>query len=457
MEKPVLRVNNLGKRFKLYHQSQDRLVEWLTLGAKRKHTDFWAVRNIQFELQRGDFLGILGHNGAGKSTLLKMLSGVLTPSEGSFEVNGRMLSLLELGTGTNESLTGRENTTNRAKIFGFSQQEVDDHISEIKEFSELGEFFEYPVSTYSSGMRARLNFSTFAFLDCDILVLDEVLAVGDIFFKQKCYQRMDELLKNDTTIILVTHSVQYVNSFCNKALVIDSGEQVYMGEKEEGVRMYGRLRHKQLRTLDTTTQKKPELADHKEKVQEKLADDNWQGKEMEWPPLEQFPEILPIRRRNLVLEQFLLQNEEGVMTTVINQGEMVTLYYTFRVVNEPVEGKIAAGVMIFDNLNRVVHGRDNYQANPHMHLPERLEPGSFVRFKQKVKMDIKEGMYIARLRALQVKEDEGLRETIFPSEQVMSFEVILPQKNALFTRFEGMADLAGSSVVQWKHGDDGDH
>jgi lipopolysaccharide transport system ATP-binding protein len=451
MSEPILTVDNLGKRFKLYHRKQDRIVEWLTLGKRQTHQDFWAVRNINFELQRGDFLGVLGHNGAGKSTLLKMLSGVLVPSEGDFHINGRLLSLLELGTGTNPALSGRENIYNRAKIYGFDPVEVDDRIEQIKDFSELGDFFEYPVSTYSSGMRSRLNFSAFAFLDCDLLILDEVLAVGDIFFKQKCYNRMDELIRANTTIILVTHSVQYVNNFCNKTLVINAGEQAYWGEKEEGVRLYGRMRHKSLRTL--TPQSLPDEAkqkQHIERVQRKLVQNNWQGETIDWPDPDLFPTIAPIRKRNLVLEQFLMLNEGGEPTTVFEQGETATIYYTFQVVREAIEGKPAGSLLLFDSLNNLIHAKDNYQHDAGKELPLTLEPGSFIRFKQQITMNLQAKQYILKVRVLQIREEDDAREVIFSAEQASTFDVIVPIKNVLFAPFEGFVDLPGSSQVQWK-------
>lgn len=452
MNEPILTVKNLGKCFKLYHRKQDRLKEWFSLGRKQAHQDFWAIRNINFELQEGDFFGILGHNGAGKSTLLKMLAGVLIPSEGKFSARGRMLALLELGIGTNPALTGRQNTYNRAKIFGIESAEVDDRINQIMDFSELGEFFDYPVSTYSSGMRARLNFSTFAFLDSDILILDEVLAVGDIVFKQKCYNRMDELIKKNTTIILVTHSVQYVNNFCNKVLVLDNGEQAYCGEKDEGVRVYGRLRHKSLRTLNKK-EIKPDSKQAKrlERVHAKLEDDHWSGDEIEWPDLDIFPTIKPIRKNNLVLDQFLLVNKKGIETTLFAQGDVATVYFTFRVVNEPLHGVPTAGILIFDNLNRLVHAKDNYQINPDQELPEDLQPGSLIRFKQQVELNLKAAKYVMRVRALQVRtRGEQVREVVFTAGPPTSFDVIVPRKNALFASFEGLTDLPGSTSVQWK-------
>ncbi len=296
-------------------------------------------------------------------------------------------------------------------------------------------------------MKARLNFSTFAFLDCDLLILDEVLAVGDIVFKQKCYNRMDELIRKDTTIILVTHSVQYVNNFCNKVLVLNNGKQEFCGEKGEGVRVYGRLRHKKLRTIDT--KKLPDKTS-KEEILTKLADNSWQGETIDWPDISMFPIIQPIRRNNIILEQFLMLNREGIETTLFEQGEEVIIFYTFRVVDEPVEGIPVGSVLILDNLNNLVHSKDNYQLDQNKDLPETLPPGSFVRFKQKITVNMKAMKYVLRVRMLQIRAEEQAREVIFPAGPPITFDVVVPSKNILFGSFEGMADMPGSSEVQWK-------
>ena len=219
----VLRVENLGKTFKFYPSQTGRIKEWLAFGKRSYHQNFQALTDVSFEVRRGEFLGVIGPNGAGKSTLLKIITGVLEQTGGSYSTRGKVLSLLELSGGMDDDLTGRENVIRSAQLLGFPDNYARDRMDEIAEFAELGDFFDRPLISYSSGMRIRLAFSLFAFMDCDILILDEVLAVGDIFFKQKCYARLEELIARETAVILVTHSTGVVRRYCKEVIVLNKG------------------------------------------------------------------------------------------------------------------------------------------------------------------------------------------------------------------------------------------
>lgn len=185
--------------------------------------EFWAVKDVSFELRRGDALGLIGHNGAGKSTLLKMLNGLIKPDEGSIEMRGRIAALIELGAGFNPVLTGRENIYNNGVMLGFTKSEIDNKIDEIIAFSELDDFIDTPVKSYSSGMKVRLGFSVAAQLEPDVLILDEVLAVGDVGFKGKSLKVIGEMI-NNAAVILVSHSMPVINRYCNKGILLDKGK-----------------------------------------------------------------------------------------------------------------------------------------------------------------------------------------------------------------------------------------
>src|SRR5262245_32715419 len=234
----VVQVNNLGKRFKIYKKPWDRAREWLRNGSRSYHTDFWALKDISFELRRGEALGIIGQNGAGKSTLLKILNGAMYATEGNFRINGRVLSMLELGTGFNLELTGRQNIYNSAHLLGFAENYVVERMNDIESFADIGDFFDRPIKMYSSGMNARLAFSMFAFLDCDLLVIDEVLSVGDTFFTQKCYERLDQLRAQNTAMIMVTHNTSIIQQYCQRAIVLDKGRLVFAGTPAEAATHY---------------------------------------------------------------------------------------------------------------------------------------------------------------------------------------------------------------------------
>jgi ABC-type polysaccharide/polyol phosphate transport system ATPase subunit len=216
-------VRNLSKRFNLYRDPWDRALEWASLGTVRRHDEFWALRDVTFEVQRGECLGIIGVNGAGKSTLLKILSRALYPTSGSFEVRGRLVSLLELGTGFQPELTGRQNIIQSAQLLGFAGDYVRDRLPAILDFAQLGDFIDRPVRQYSSGMFVRLAFSLFAHLDPDVYIVDEALAVGDVFFQQRCFRRFRELRDRGCTILLVSHDMEAITHLCDRAILLSGG------------------------------------------------------------------------------------------------------------------------------------------------------------------------------------------------------------------------------------------
>lgn len=238
---PVVRVRGLGKRFRIYASPGDRLWEWLRLSSllRRPHaTDFWAVKDVTFDLHPGECLGIVGANGSGKSTLLKMLTGALHPTTGSFEVRGRVLSLIELGTGMNPLLTGRQNVINSATLLGFPPDAVRNAMPEIESFAELGDFFDRQVNVYSSGMRVRLAFSMFACFQPDLFIVDEALSVGDVFFQQKCVSRLRTMLDAGMTMLFVSHDQGAVLNLCDRAILMQEGRVAFEGPPDVTVSRY---------------------------------------------------------------------------------------------------------------------------------------------------------------------------------------------------------------------------
>jgi lipopolysaccharide transport system ATP-binding protein len=234
---PVLvRAENLGKCYRIYRKPLDRLLEW-TIGGQR-HKPFWAVRNVSFEVRRGECLGIIGANGSGKSTILKMLTGALWPTEGKAEARGRVLSLIELGTGLNPQLSGRANILNTAALLNFPPEYARETMGEIEAFAELDEFFDRPVMLYSSGMRVRLAFSMFACFRPEVFLIDEALSVGDVFFQQKCAARLREMLDGGLTMIFVSHDHAAVLNLCDSAVLMSRGRAVFQGEPQEAMSRY---------------------------------------------------------------------------------------------------------------------------------------------------------------------------------------------------------------------------
>jgi ABC-2 type transport system ATP-binding protein len=204
----------------------------------QKSREFWALKDINFTVKAGESIGILGPNGSGKSTLLKLLAGVMQPTEGSVTVVGRIAPLIELGAGFHHELTGRENIYINGAILGLKRAEIEAQLSDIIDFAELEDFIDAPVKHYSSGMFMRLGFSVAVHVKPQILLIDEILAVGDQKFKEKCYARMREFQEQQVTMVLVTHSPGLIEEFCQKGLVLAPGKQVFVGQTGEAVRIY---------------------------------------------------------------------------------------------------------------------------------------------------------------------------------------------------------------------------
>lgn len=234
----AIKVENLTKIYHLYDKPQDRLKEALNPFKKSYHHDFYALENISFEVKRGETVGIIGKNGAGKSTLLKIITGVLTPTEGKITVNGKIASLLELGAGFNPEMTGMENIYLNGTLMGFTKEEMDKKVDAITEFANIGEFIYQPVKMYSSGMFARLAFSVAINVDAEILIVDEALSVGDMLFQAKCIAKMTSLMEEGTTILFVSHDIHAVRSLCNRGVYLKNGKAVLIGEAGEVVDRY---------------------------------------------------------------------------------------------------------------------------------------------------------------------------------------------------------------------------
>lgn len=227
---PVVLVQNVSKKFRLFASPKDRLLEALHPFRKQYHREFWALRDISFEVQRGEVVGILGRNGSGKSTLLQIICAVMQATNGEARVDGRISALLELGAGFNPEFTGRDNVILNGAIMGFSRKEMVRRLPEIEAFADIGEFFDQPVKTYSSGMFVRVAFSAAIHVDPDLLVVDEALAVGDAKFQRKCLLQIEKIRASGAAILFVSHSLETITSLCSRAIILENGSLVSDGE-----------------------------------------------------------------------------------------------------------------------------------------------------------------------------------------------------------------------------------
>lgn len=237
----IISVDQVSKVYRLYDKPIDRLLESISLRKKSYHKDFYALRDISFSVGRGEAVGIIGTNGSGKSTMLKIITGVLSATTGKVESRGSICALLELGAGFNQDYTGIENIYMNGTMMGFSKAEMDEKLPAILEFADIGDFVYQPVKSYSSGMFVRLAFALYISIDPEVLIVDEALSVGDVFFQAKCYHRMDELKRKGTTILMVTHDLGSVMKYCDRVVLFHKGEKVGEGLPGQMVDKYKKI------------------------------------------------------------------------------------------------------------------------------------------------------------------------------------------------------------------------
>lgn len=238
MERITIDIRNLSKRFGLYSSPATRLKEILNPFGRRNGSEVWALKDVSFQVKHGECMGVIGRNGSGKSTLLQVLCGVLRPTSGEVGVNGRISALLELGAGFHPEFSGRDNVYMNGALLGLSHREMDLRFQEIADFAEIGQFIEQPVRTYSSGMFVRLAFACAVNIAPDILIVDEALAVGDAYFRDKCRKKINEFRENGGSMLLVSHDMKAIKTLCDSAILLDKGIVVETGHPAKVVDLY---------------------------------------------------------------------------------------------------------------------------------------------------------------------------------------------------------------------------
>src|SRR5262245_12606786 len=276
MRRAMVMVRNVSKAYRIYAHPRHRLLEALWRGRRRYHREFWALRDVSFEVESGRTLGIVGMNGSGKSTLLQIIAGIVQPTMGWVAVQGRVASLLELGAGFNPEFTGRENVLMQAAIMGFPREETPALLPRIEAFAEIGPFIDQPVKTYSSGMFVRLAFAAAINVDPEILIVDEALAVGDALFQARCFAKFREFKERGITIIFITHDLNLVTTHCDQSLLLDQGTLVARGLPKPVVDEYNRRISLRRETASASGFKKPER---------NLASQESLSNELEWDDL----------------------------------------------------------------------------------------------------------------------------------------------------------------------------
>ena len=315
MEKNLaISVQDVTKIYRLYDKPIDRLLEAMSITKKTYHKKFFALDKISFEIEKGTTVGIIGTNGSGKSTILKIITGVLNPSSGSVEVDGNISALLELGAGFNMDYTGIENIYMNGTMMGFSREEMEKKLPEILEFADIGDFVHQPVKTYSSGMFVRLAFALAINVEPEILIVDEALSVGDVFFQAKCYKKMDEIRQKGTTILMVTHDMGSVIKYCDKVILLNKGSFVAEGKAGEIVDLYKKI-------LANRFEIEEEAKDDKLPVEAKAADTGKLMKES----LSINPNVTEYGDKRAEIYDLGLIDSKGEISNLLIKGEEFTI------------------------------------------------------------------------------------------------------------------------------------
>ena len=325
---PAIEVKDVVKIYKLYNKPRDRVKEAFGFGKKQQTKLHYALNGVSLEIFQGETVGIIGTNGSGKSTILKIITGVLSSTSGEVNVSGRISALLELGAGFNMEYNGIENVYLNGTMMGFSQKEIDAKLPEILKFADIGDFVNQPVKTYSSGMFVRLAFAVAINIDPEILIVDEALSVGDVFFQAKCYRKFEEFKQQGKTILFVSHDLNSISKYCDRVLLLDHGKVVASGVPKEMVVPYKRL-------LVGQGPEDEEAAKKQAAAEQAIRKEGW------ITPFEMNPSALEYGDKRAEMLGFLIQDENGLPTNTIEKGSSFTMKVRVRF-HEHIEDPIFA-------------------------------------------------------------------------------------------------------------------
>lgn len=319
----AIEVSDVTKVYRLYERQRDRLWETLGLDRKKTYKEKYALNHVSFRVKRGETVGIIGTNGSGKSTMLKLITGVLTPTAGSIRVDGRISALLELGAGFNMEYTGIENVYLNGAMIGFTKEEIDARLDDIISFADIGDYINQPVKSYSSGMFVRLAFAVAINIDPEILIVDEALSVGDVFFQSKCYRKFEEFRRAGKTILFVSHDLSAISRYCDRAILLNQGDLIYDGTPKEAIDLYKKVLVGQ---YEEKPAEQPEAADGEKREIQGIGSgsDPWKSRYPVNPSLVEYGE------KNGEIVDYALLDENGLMTSNFLKGTVFTVRMKIR-------------------------------------------------------------------------------------------------------------------------------
>lgn len=381
MSENVITVNHVSKVYKLYDKPIHRLKEAMSITKKNYHKDHFALEDINFNVKKGECIGIIGTNGSGKSTLLKIITGVLNPTSGTYQVEGKISALLELGAGFNMEYTGIENIYLNGTMMGFSDAEMDKKIDAIISFAEIGDFIYQPVKTYSSGMFARLAFAVAINVEPDILIVDEALSVGDIFFQAKCYQKFNEFKEMGKTILFVSHDMGSVLKYCDRCVLIDKGHQVSVGKTSEVVDIYRKILVNQYDETETNEENDETLSI--ETDEEKVA---WKNRML------LNPSVVDYGGKEAEIIDFAVVNHYGEISNLVYKGERFAIRMKVKFHKDIIRPIFA--ITLKDIKGTEITGTNTMLEDSNL---EKGQKGQIVSVQFEQTMDLQGGQYLLSL------------------------------------------------------------
>lgn len=402
--RPVIAARGVSKMYELYNRPQDRLRQLLFPGGKPRYREHWALRDVSFEVMPGEAFGIIGKNGAGKSTLLQILAGVLEPTAGEVVLPERTTALLELGSGFKPDFTGRQNVYVNAAVLGIPRAVVEERMESIAAFADIGAYFDQPVKTYSSGMFLRLAFAVTTSLQPDVLIIDEALAVGDVFFRQKCYQRLEGLLDRGTVVVLVSHAMNDVAQFCHRALLLERGRTAFVGDAAAAVKRYmvgGSAPAPRAVVDDAAGLALPREGE----------DDGF------WPGPEAFLDLAnaAVAENDWArCTDVAVCDASGQPCRAFEQGETVSIFCRY-VVSHPMEVAIA-GVELINDKRIIVFGKNTLQFD--CAHPTLVPAGAVLRARFDVVLDLAPGEYTFNLGFSTMGREDFARRSSLSHEEL---------------------------------------
>lgn len=398
MSEVAISVNNVSKMYKLYDNPMDRLKESLGLSRKKKYKEHYALNDVSFQVHKGETVGIIGTNGSGKSTILKIITGVLNPTQGQVVVDGRISALLELGAGFNGEYSGIENVYLNGTMIGFSREEIDAKLQDILNFADIGDFVNQPVKTYSSGMFVRLAFAVAINIEPEILIVDEALSVGDVFFQAKCYRKFEEFKEMGKTILFVSHDLSSIGKYCDRVVLLNKGKKLAEGDAKEMVNLYRRVLVNQYEEPEEAAKEEtqdavvepddPVTEGEKETVKKPGVVRREEGDQMK-SKLNLNPEVLEYGSKLAEIEDFAIRDDSGMITNVIEKGQEFSVDMKIRF-QEDISEPIFA-FTLKDLKGTEITGTNTMYENTPM-KPQKKGDVRYVTFTQKMPLEAGEYM-----------------------------------------------------------------